>query len=302
MSDPTRPTAWRRRDLLRAGLLWAVAGPSAARAADPLDAIREKGRAAGLGAFRTAETGSFVGVGDAPAAFMDESLAACEALAADYRKLFGKRGFDLTAPAEKLRVVVLSSSKAYAAFDRTEDPGSEVGGHYDLTDNYQVTFDSRVGAKGPPGAAERVNSFTLVHETTHQLTFNTGVLDRAGDVPVAVSEGLATFAETWRPRGRGEIGQVNRFRLDARRGARWIPVARLLAEDGLFEAEATQNAAYAEAYLLAHWFLKDPGRTAKYVAYLAALRKNADPKRREAMAAEHLGDLARLDRVLPRSN
>ena len=292
--------AWYRRDLLRLGVAWA-AGSRLVRGDDALDAIERKAKAAGLPPFRTAETATFRGIGDAPAAFIDESLAVCEALAVDYRKQFARREFPLTEPAGKLQIVVLSSPRAYAAFEKTDDPGEGVGGHYDLAGNYQVTFDSRVGATGPAGLAERVNSFTLVHETIHHLTYNTGVLDRASVVPTAISEGLATFAETWRPRKRGEIGQTNRLRLDARRGARWIPVARLLTEDALFEAPETRDVAYAEAYLLTSWFLKDPARTRRFVAYLDALRKKPAPKEREAVARQHLGDLKQLDGQLPRS-
>ncbi len=48
---------------------------------------------------------------------------------------------------------------------------------------------------GGRNASTRVNTFTLVHEAIHQLTYNTGLLDRQADVPVAISEGLATFGE-----------------------------------------------------------------------------------------------------------
>ena len=45
---------------------------------------------------------------------------------------------------------------------------------------------------------ERVNLLALVHETTHLLCFNTGLLSRKANVPAWVSEGLATYVEIWR--------------------------------------------------------------------------------------------------------
>ena len=89
-----------------------------------------------------------------------------------------------------------------------------MGGHYELDTNRLVIFDFRPGG-GPPAGAnpKRINTFTLIHEATHQLTFNTGLLDRQGDVPVAVSEGLAMYAELGHD-GRSVLGMINRPRLE----------------------------------------------------------------------------------------
>ena len=234
---------------------------------------------------------------------MAEALELCEALGDDYRKHFAEKGFDLATPRNKLVVVLLSSPKAYAAFEGEADLAMAVGGHFDLVANYQVTFDYRSDAADAPANAERINTFTLVHETVHQLTFNTGVLDLEADVPLAISEGLATYAETWRPRNRGEIGKRNQPRLDGSRGARWIPLERLIGEDEVFQKEATATAAYAEAWLLSYYFLKGAGHkeVARFRGYLDALLKRPDPKRRLDLAAEHFGDLSRLNRQLQRS-
>ena len=44
---------------------------------------------------------------------------------------------------------------------------------------------------------------TLVHEATHQLSFNTGLLNREGDTPLCIVEGLGTYGES-----RDSIGTV----------------------------------------------------------------------------------------------
>ena len=54
----------------------------------------------------------------------------------------------------------------------------------------------------------RVNLLTLVHETTHLLCFNTGLLSRETSVPDWVSEGLATYVELWKNK-QSRIGDPN---------------------------------------------------------------------------------------------
>ena len=60
-----------------------------------------------------------------------------------------------------------------------------------------------------------MNLFTLVHETVHLLSFNTGLLARNKDVPACIAEGLATYAELWRTKGKGKMGAPNVPRLKA---------------------------------------------------------------------------------------
>ena len=49
---------------------------------------------------------------------------------------------------------------------------------------------------------------TLSHEATHQLTFNTGLLNRKGDVPMCIAEGLAVYGEIRSGPGRNEPGRI----------------------------------------------------------------------------------------------
>jgi hypothetical protein len=58
-----------------------------------------------------------------------------------------------------------------------ETPGPAVGGHFDVAENYLVTFDFRQIGQQTLIPAERINTQTLAHETTHLLTFNTGMLN-----------------------------------------------------------------------------------------------------------------------------
>jgi hypothetical protein len=300
---------WTRRSWLAATLLGVgrlLPRPSAHGADDSSDAAAEvqaQAKKAGLGPFRSSITEHYLGIGDAPDDFRKEALRRCGALAATYQEHFQDKGFAVTFPRRRLTVVTLKDQPTYAAF-LGEEPGGDVGGHYDLDTNQLVIFDFRPGKKLPAGAPlERINAFTLMHEATHQLTFNTGLLDRQGDVPKAVSEGLAMYAELWRPDGRSILGAVHRPRLQeivkrANEPEPWIPLGQLLTNDTLFERAATEQLAYAEAWVLVHYLLKTTGALPKFRAYLDAIRPRRTASERLADATTHLGNIDALDLAL----
>lgn len=293
------PKAIHRRAWLR--LAAAIGWTSVARAGDDAAEVEAKARRAGLAGFGRVESAHYLGLGDAPAGFIEEAVAACEAVAAEFVKHFRDKGFaDVAMPAGKLTVVVLADGESYRKFTG-EDPDSAVGGHYEPDTNRLVMFDFR-GRRGQAATPERLNTIALVHEATHQLTFNTGLLDRRGDVPLCVSEGLAMYGETWRPKSRGKvtIGLVNYpwlkgLEMADREGMPWIALDRLLVEDRLLDDEATRNAARAESWMLVHACLKDPKRLPGFRAYLAAIKGRRDPSHRLDDARAHLGDLGRLN-------
>jgi len=304
---------WTRRAYLKATLLGAGAlglRIPASGSDDPVDATAEvqaQAEKAGLGPFRSSVTKHYLGIGDATDDFRADALKLCEALATAYQKYFQDKGFAVNFPARRLTVVALKDRSTYAKF-LGEAPGNDVGGHYDLDTNQLVMFDFRPG-KGEdaaPGAAvapERLNTITLVHEATHQLTFNTGLLDRQADVPLALSEGLAMYTELWRPGPRSTLGIVHRYRLqviseEARDEDAWISAPRLLTEDTLFEGEKTAQLAYSEAWALVNSLLKTPAALPRFRAYLEAIRPRRTPSERLADATTHLGNLDALNQAV----
>jgi hypothetical protein len=292
-----------RRSWLRGTLGVLALGTTRARGDATLDAIRAQARKAGMQPFDESESAGYRGIGDASPQFREDALGICEAVAADYRKHFTDKGFQLDTPDSKRTVVILAGPKSYAAFEG-EVLGDAVGGHFDLKENRLVMFDFRgPGANPRAPVAEQDNTLALVHETIHQLTFNTGVLDLDADVPLCVSEGLATYGETWRPRHKGEIGSINvrrRRGLDEGRlqGVGWIPLASLLADDKALDDVKTRQVAYAESWMFAHKMLRDPARLPRFRDYLKALRQKPDKARRVEVATAHLGDLTRLDKEI----
>jgi hypothetical protein len=267
--------------------------------------VEERARKAGLDELRSSVTDHYLGIGDAPDAFRNEALKRCEALAFAYIKHFQEKEFAVALPARKLTAVILKDRASYVAL-LGQAPGADVGGHYDLDTNRLVIFDFRPGAaQGPQAVAnpERVNSFTLSHETTHQLTFNTGLLERISDVPLAVSEGLAMYAELWRPDGKSALGMTNRPRLGvltnpANAQQDWIPLDKLLTDDALFQQAGIEQLACAEAWVFVHYALRTTPALPKFRAYLDAIRPRKEPTKRLADATAALGDLGRLNLAL----
>jgi hypothetical protein len=285
----------------RAGAAWQAKEDSDQQ---EIDRVQHEARKAGLGVFGLGRTQHFVGLGDAPAGFRADEIGICEQLGSVYLDYFRKHGFNVGYPKRRMVVVTLRDDRSYRKFIGA-DPGDEVGGHYDLDTNRLVVFDFGSRQPGLLVNANRASLFTLVHETAHLLSFNTGLLSRQTDVPACVSEGLATFIEVWRPRGRLPLGTTNRYRLKALMDAgedkeRWIPIAALLKDDKPFDDPKTQQLAYAESWLFAHYLLKTPDQLPKFQAYLAGLAGGGKGAPRIGLAEAKLGSLGNLDRELKR--
>lgn len=238
-------------------------------------------------------------VGDAPESFLRQVLQLCEALGRDYLDHFTKRGFAVRKPTERLTVVALSGPDAFAAYLGTT-ADEAVGGQYDLATNHLVIFDNRRRIDAGPLVA-RANTVSLMHEGMHQLTYNTGLLRRGASIPLAINEGLGTYAETRRPDGRTTIGRANVPRLEqlveVRRGRQpWISTQDLLDDDRSFENPEVVQQAYAQAWLLVFHLLQDDRRAGRFREYLERLNGEAIVHAEPATAV--LGDLDGLDREL----
>lgn len=314
MTDrPTRPNIDRchRREVMT----WMVAtgtviptvsafGQEPATTADlsARDALIRQLQEAGLEPIRTRVLGLYLGIGDAPDAFIRRALELCESLARDMLGHFRKRGFPVEPPATPMTVVVLAGPESYGRFlGAPEDEA--VGGHYEIGSNRLVMFDNRGRADGGP-LLERANTVVLMHEAMHQLTFNTGLLRREARVSLAIHEGLGTYAETRRPDGRVPIGLLNepRFQVLAaalRQDESWLTVSRLL-DDELFRVPATVQRAYAGSWFLVHQLLNRPERTRQFRVYLDAINRTPSDSPWDPLkpAIEAFGDLERLDNEL----
>jgi hypothetical protein len=267
--------------------------------AEEITAIQASAAKVGLKFVSKSQTKHFLCMGDAPQVHCQEALKNCEPLAEAFLAHFRTRGFHVELPRRRMSVIALKDNASYKAY-YGEDPGESTGGHFDKDTNRLVVFDFRPEGQGLAVNAARVNLLTLVHETVHQLTYNTGILDRAADVPAAISEGFATYAELWRPRGKGGMGAKNAPRLQAltmsrQAGEPWIPLAQLVADDSLFDDRSTEQRANSEAWLLVHFLLRTETRLPRFRAYLAGLQKDGGKTPRLPLIEKSLGSLETLD-------
>ncbi len=271
--------------------------PGRATDAEELARVEKLARAAGLGPLRNKRSPHFLAVGDAPERYLRWVLDIAETLGRALLVHFRGHDFELEYPDQRLTLIALRDRESYAAL-QGEAPAKDVYGHYDRETNRLVIFDVRPQKELATEDAAHVDLFSLVHETAHLLSFNTGILNRQADVPVCVSEGLATYVELWRPKVKNAIGGVNRPRLEAlRQAVDWIPIGDLLADDTAFEPK-TEQLAYAESWLLVHYLLRTKSQQQRFRQYLAEIPGSTRPADRTRIAAKTLGPLAQLDHEL----
>jgi hypothetical protein len=227
-----------------------------------------------------------------------------------------KRGCKVAPPEHPLPVIVFGDQAAYAEYARPE-LGAAVGnviGYYNLDSNRTVMYDltgmQAVRQEGwgrgsshditellSTDAAEPLVA-TIVHEATHQISFNCGLQARLSDNPLWMSEGLAVYFETpdlSSSRSWSGIG-VNYSRwdlfvenLDA---GRVPPLRRLIADDELFRNPETAVDSYAQAWAWNYFLIK--WRPKEYAAYLKTIADKPvltqpDPKQRVADFRKHFG-------------
>ncbi len=264
--------------------------------------LEGRARKAGIAPLGVSRTDHFLGVGDAPPRFRDEALGVCEALGKVFVKHLRDRGFDVDFPARRMTVVILKDADSYAAM-AGDAPGKAVGGHYDLDADRLVVFDFRPGRPAGSGA-ERINTFTLVHESTHLLSYDAGLLALDGDPGKCVAEGVAAYFEMWRKSVSAPVGRVNRPRLEAIRaatrvGGKWIDTVRLLTEDALFDDPDSAQLAYGQAWLLTyHLLTASRSLWPDVVKWFDAMKTRSGD--RVATLEKYLGPVDKLDAALRR--
>ena len=136
---------------------------------------------AGLGTLAQSRKAHFLGLGDALQSFCDAALGICESLSGVFLAHFRDKGFKLEMPRGRMTVITLKDDNSYKAFIG-DDPGANVGGHYDLNTNRLVIFDFRPGRVFDAGPTH-INLLTLVHETSHLLAYDTGLLRTRSTCP-----------------------------------------------------------------------------------------------------------------------
>lgn len=254
----------------------------------------------------------------------DTSLAYAQWVGSLYERLYAgfyiywkNQKIELKEPELPLVIYVFrdrSGFAEYASKDFGGDPGTAIG-YYHMLTNRVVTYDltgsqsasnrrstptlSQINRSLSQPAALRMVA-TIVHEATHQLSFNSGLQTRFSDLPFWVGEGLAIYFEApdlkSRKGWRG-IGNVNRSRLS--QFQRYMPkrdadsLIRLIEDDQRFRSADQVLDAYAEAWALNHYLLRT--QPAQYLQYLLMLSDKKPmiqdgPEARVDQFKEYFGD------------
>ncbi len=238
----------------------------------------------------------------------------CEETYRTFRRYFSVRGFRISEPEFPLVVMVFPDRDTFVNYcrkDKIEPPAGMLGYYMRLTNRIALFDQGDSGmASAAPAATQSFNSLfgrrdqspallpssnqrgattpvrfdaivegdlhsTIVHETTHQVAFNTGLHSRIGQTPKWVIEGLATMFEAagiHDSKSASPMTRINRSRylwfqnyLKSRR--RPHSLADFVANDDLY-ASATLDA-YAEGWALT-FFLAET-RHGSYGRYLKSL-------------------------------
>jgi hypothetical protein len=271
-----------------------------------------------------------VALSNADDAFNEARLQNCELIHGLFFDHFRARGFSVKEPAGKLMVAIFDSPAGLEAYVGTAMPKGVVGLYhtpsnrllmYDFGQNANFvalrqrveqagksigsdldrqrygTTVSRIGQEIRSGA----NIGTIMHETAHQLSFNGGMLNRAGDVPVWLAEGLACYCE---PTENGVwlgLGEPNPDRLKSLAGAlaldKHFSLRDLVSSDAWLRANPGGPGVlvgYAESWALFRLLFEVRPQALR--AYLALIYSRKTPDHRLTDFGECFGpDLGRLE-------
>lgn len=282
----------------------------------------------GLAPFARYDSKRFIALSNAGEDFTARRLRECEVLYDHFYRHFRRKGFALHAPDHKLMLAVFDSPAGFEAYlDRKMAAG--VTGVYHPGSNRLVLYDlgrspvllaeraraleggKRLGP-GPQraGYAETVERVlgeaardaalgTTMHEVAHQLSFNSGLLNRAGDVPLWLAEGLACYCESteggdWQPPGSPNLMRADDLRGPVGGRGRLVPLRTLLTADD-WRSDGRVQVGYAQSWALFRLLMHERPRSLR--RYLALIHERRTPDHRLTDFAEAFGpDLAALER------
>jgi len=266
----------------------------------------------------------FIALSNADEVFTERSLYHCEIIYPVFFEHFRKKGFAVRPPTGKLMVALFDRQSGFEAYlGRPVRP--TLTGLYDRQDNRLLAYDYGTNGaftanreKGEATIAripteldrrrifddfsrrvrdfrDDVNTATVMHEVAHHLSFNGGLLNRQGDVPAWLCEGLACYCEPVRNGSWQGPGYPNGPRTDTLTSAlpsgQLIPLRTLIeGDDWLFKESNTERRllGYAQSWALFRMLMEE--RPADLRRYLALIADRRTPEHRFADFGEAFGN------------
>jgi hypothetical protein len=237
-----------------------------------------------------------------------------------FLNFWSRKGLDLHDPPMPLVAVVFADKDSYARYVQSElgDAAAPMIGYYSFRTNRIALYDltgtagqaagsrlteAQINAMLSKPQAERTVA-TVIHEATHQISFNCGLQTRYADNPLWLSEGLAMYFETpdlSSDKGWRTLGGVNRVRLADLR--RYLPSRPADSLSTLLSEDKQTIDAYAESWALTYFLIKK--RDKQFVQYLKAISGKGrliwdKPGQRLEEFQKAFGDLGKLDKEFVR--
>ncbi len=278
------------------------------------------------------ESKHFLAIGNTADEFIEERLCNCETIYAVFAPHFRGKGFRLREPAAKLMVAIFDSQSGFEAYLGHAMRATTTGVYhtpsnrlvvYDYARNRSFVADrkkvaelagqllSSLDRQRFSGSFSRIaqtrradaNLGTIMHEVAHQLSFNNGLLNRQGDVPLWLAEGLACYCEatvngSWQGIGEPNPSRSKTLAGPARGQGTFIPLHSLLSgDDWMLKAPNVEQVllGYAQSWALFRMLMEQRPRTLRN--YLTLLYDRRTPEPRLADWAQIFGtDLATFER------
>lgn len=225
--------------------------------------------------FEITETEHYVLCSNSASEYVEFLGKLLEVVFDQYFLFMAEQKIEVTEPAFRLPIVIFASSSEFQAFSAKQHPEisfADTPGYYSVTDNQTLLLDL-TGDRSIRSAstirrrlAEKpLQVATVVHEAVHQLAFNSGLQVRMADNPLWISEGLAMYFETASSRSSllwNRPGLVN-----PRHQPAFMKLVEanqvsggmntLIESDSAFLNAAEMPAAYAKAWALTHYLVRD---------------------------------------------
>jgi hypothetical protein len=258
------------------------------------------------------DTRHFTALSNAADDYTEARLLECETIYRAFYEHFRRRGFELSKPADKLMVAIFDDQKGFEAYLGKTLPVT-VAGTYDRQSNRLVVYDfgqnsafvrektaelraaqlaaTELERQRNSGTINRrardirasANTVTIMHEAAHQLSFNSGLLQRDKDVPLWLAEGMACYCEAtvdgvWQ--GVGEMNQERILNLSdggkARDGP--IPLRSLIGTDQWVRGPSNVQAVllgYGQSWALFRMLMEERPKAMR--AYLELIKDRRTP-------------------------
>ena len=225
--------------------------------------------------FESFETEHYVLCSNSASEYVEFCGRLLEAVFDQYFRFMAEQGIVVRQPERRLPIIVFTSAaefQTYASKQHPEITFADTPGYFSVRDNQtlllDLTGDRSIGSVASIRkrlAEKPLQVATVVHEAVHQLAYNSGLQVRMADNPLWLSEGLAMYFETTSLRSSllwNRPGLVNPRHqpafirlLDGHKISGGMN--SLIESDSAFLNPAEIPAAYAKAWALTHYLLRN---------------------------------------------